>query len=212
MGRKGNQSQWESQRSSKKEERQIRANHKKERQKKRYRNTATEDQEFREQLATVGLRWKEIKGDGNCLFRTFADQLHGDESRHTEVRQKCMDLMEADRDHYQWFVEEEEYEDDFDRYLCDLRGDGAWGGNLEIQCVAMAFKINVVIHVHASPRWEVANFGAEARTVQLSYHEGNHYNSVRGTNQSKPFLNHCILRLLIPGQASLRQTMGCLHR
>jgi len=44
---------------------------------------------------------QEIKGDGNCLFRSFADQLFGDEWRHPEVRQAAIDVMEANRDHYQ---------------------------------------------------------------------------------------------------------------
>jgi OTU domain-containing protein 5 len=46
-------------------------------------------------LKFQNLRVVAISGDGNCLFRSVAHQVYGDEEFHGVVRQKCMDYMEA---------------------------------------------------------------------------------------------------------------------
>ncbi len=50
----------------------------------------TEIQRFQEQVARFGLKLKEVRGDGNCLFRSFSDQLDGVESNHSEYRGKIV--------------------------------------------------------------------------------------------------------------------------
>lgn len=40
-----------------------------------------------------GFEIKKMDGDGNCLFRSVADQLFGDQERHAQVRKDCMDYM-----------------------------------------------------------------------------------------------------------------------
>lgn len=49
---------------------------------------------LRRQLTLLGLEEKEVAADGNCFFRSLADQLHGDESRHAEVRMQIMEHVE----------------------------------------------------------------------------------------------------------------------
>ncbi len=61
---------------------------------------------FSTQLAVFGLKIKEVKGDGNCLFRTIADQMEGDENKHLEyrkqiVRLSCRYLLDVDRLHHE---------------------------------------------------------------------------------------------------------------
>lgn len=34
-----------------------------------------------------------IAGDGNCMFRSVADQVYGDEEMHEKVRACCLDYM-----------------------------------------------------------------------------------------------------------------------
>jgi hypothetical protein len=41
---------------------------------------------FKEQLSPLCLKVKEMDGDGNCLFRSVADQIDGDESLHATYR------------------------------------------------------------------------------------------------------------------------------
>lgn len=41
---------------------------------------------FQKQLLQFGLKIKIVKGDGNCLFRSFSDQLDGNENNHVKYR------------------------------------------------------------------------------------------------------------------------------
>jgi OTU domain-containing protein 3 len=49
---------------------------------------------FRLQLAQYGLKVVEMGGDGNCLFRTIADQLEGNEKVHSKYRQEAVTYIE----------------------------------------------------------------------------------------------------------------------
>jgi len=50
---------------------------------------------FRDQLARYGLRVKETRPDGNCMFRAVADQMYGDQERHEEIRDVRSGLRRA---------------------------------------------------------------------------------------------------------------------
>jgi hypothetical protein len=51
----------------------------------------------------------------------------------------------------------------------------------------MAYRVNIVVHQLEQARWEVVNFrDANARAIQLSYHTGDHYASVRAADGSLP--------------------------
>ena len=84
---------------------------------------------FRLQLAQYGLRLKEMVGDGNCLFRSIADQLEGNEKLHRKYRQEAVDYLEQNKEHYAPFIEDDET---IDQYIADMSRDGVWGGQLEI--------------------------------------------------------------------------------
>jgi len=60
-----------------------------------------------------------------------------------------------------------------------MAADGKWGGNLEIQALSMRFVVNFYIHIYDHPMYIVRNFDNPVKTIHLSYHDGNHYNSVR---------------------------------
>lgn len=47
--------------------------------------------DFEASLKLVGLRIKEIGGDGNCLFRAVSDQLAGNEFNHGFYREETVD-------------------------------------------------------------------------------------------------------------------------
>eukprot|EP00658_Telonema_sp_P-2_P069042 TRINITY_DN5809_c0_g1_i1.p1 TRINITY_DN5809_c0_g1~~TRINITY_DN5809_c0_g1_i1.p1 ORF type:complete len:503 (+),score=128.95 TRINITY_DN5809_c0_g1_i1:3-1511(+) len=142
----------------------------------KYRYSASEDKRFREQLRDVGLRWTEMEGDGNCLFRAVADQMLGAPGQHTRLRQETVDYIEQERELYQWFVEDDM---DFDTYCATMRRHGEWGGHMELQALSQSQGINIVIHHLNEPRWEMNNHTHPAHTVHLSHHQGSHYNSVR---------------------------------
>jgi OTU domain-containing protein 3 len=70
-----------------------------------------------------------VGGDGNCLFRSFADQLEGNECSHTIFRKSAIEYMIEHQDHFKFFIEDDK---SFENYIKEMSTDGIWGGNLEI--------------------------------------------------------------------------------
>jgi len=51
---------------------------------------------------------------------------------------------------------------------------------MEIQACSLAYSINITIHQLSKPRWDIVNFPtSQVKTIHLSYHQGEHYSSVR---------------------------------
>jgi hypothetical protein len=74
---------------------------------------------FQEALDARRLRVKPVAGDGNCMFRSIADQIYGDEEMHELTREMCMDYMEQNRAHFEPFIANEEFSD----YIARKRRD-----------------------------------------------------------------------------------------
>eukprot|EP01022_Parablepharisma_sp_SALTPOND_P026862 TRINITY_DN65088_c0_g1_i1.p4 TRINITY_DN65088_c0_g1~~TRINITY_DN65088_c0_g1_i1.p4 ORF type:complete len:156 (+),score=17.76 TRINITY_DN65088_c0_g1_i1:519-986(+) len=62
-----------------------------------------------------------------------------------------------------------------------MKRDGIWGGNMEIQAFATLFSMNVVVHMLNQPPY-LFTVDNPKRAVHMSYHQGQHYNSVRWTD------------------------------
>ncbi len=73
------------------------------------------------QLHTAGLRVLEIEGDGNCLFRSIADQLHGDDTQHADLRQQAVAYMRNNPDDFAPFVEDDEPFEAYCKRMCEVR-------------------------------------------------------------------------------------------
>ncbi|CAE7658932.1 OTU7 [Symbiodinium pilosum] len=140
-------------------------------------------------LKSCGLWVKEVEGDGACLFRAFADQLVADETdAHAQMRERCVDFMEAHRDDFEPFIDE-----DFEGYCSRMREKCTWGGHVEAQALARLNGVNAVIYQPSQASGkpdqilrsavEITASSEDARCVQLSFHPthhaGQHYNSVR---------------------------------
>jgi len=114
--------------------------------------------------------------DGNCLFRSVADQIYGDPELHGTVRNLCMDYMERERDHYSQFVTE-----DFPDYIGRKRKDRVFGNHLELQAICELYNRPVEIYVTDENPINLFHeiYKTDNPPIRLSYHSGNHYNSVR---------------------------------
>uniref|UniRef100_A0A453DD84 OTU domain-containing protein n=2 Tax=Aegilops tauschii subsp. strangulata TaxID=200361 RepID=A0A453DD84_AEGTS len=136
--------------------------------------------EFRAQLGSFGLKIVEVTADGNCFFRAMGDQLEGDEGQHIKYREMVVHYIVEHREEFEPFIEDEV---PFDDYCDSMMKDGTWAGNMELQAGSLVTGRNICIHMLNSPRWYINNFsGREASNmVHLSYHHGEHYNSVRLT-------------------------------
>lgn len=139
---------------------------------------------IREQLREQGLHVHDIAADGHCLFRSLWDQLDGISKTedHRHLRSVIMDRVEREKEFFSMFIEDDE---PFDEYMVRMRDDG-WGGNLEMQACSLSFHCNIRIYQDGMPSWTIQNFSEDCMMLHLSYHDGNHFNSVRDSLTGRP--------------------------
>lgn len=175
-----------SRKESKKLERQRRAAMQKERQRRRHGDKQWDDDltRFQRQLRPQRLYVRDVAGDGNCMFRALSDQLHDRADEHVQTREDVVRFIEAHRDDFEPFVEDDE---PFDRYVARMRRGGTWGGHLELQAASLCYHANIFVHQLGLPRWDIVNFSEPGtRVLQLSYHDGQHWSSVRSLATATP--------------------------
>ncbi|XP_039000814.1 OVARIAN TUMOR DOMAIN-containing deubiquitinating enzyme 7 [Hibiscus syriacus] len=133
--------------------------------------------QFLAQLDALDLKIIKVTADGNCFFRALADQLEGDEEQHGKYRCMVVQYIVKKREMFEPFIEDDV---PFDEYCQSMEKDGTWAGHMELQAASLVTRRNICIHRNMSPRWYIKNFDDRAtRMVHLSYHDEEHYNSVR---------------------------------
>lgn len=131
--------------------------------------------DLRAQLGSYGLTLRDIPGDGNCLFRALGDQLEGHSMNHLKHRMDTVRYMIAHRGHFEPFIDVP-----FDRYVDNLSRAGTYAGQDALVAFARLHKVNIVIHQLNSPLWQIEGCEEEGvPELHLSYHNGEHYSSVR---------------------------------
>ena len=135
---------------------------------------------FDAQLETFDLRIVHATSDGNCFFRAIADHLEGNEEQHAKYREMVVQYIIGHGENFEPFVEDDE---NFHEYCSRMKESGTWAGNMEIQAASMVTRTNICIHIFSSPTVYIRNFDdRNARTLRLSYHNGEHYNSLTLVN------------------------------
>ncbi|KAK9284856.1 hypothetical protein L1049_024036 [Liquidambar formosana] len=133
--------------------------------------------DLRAQLDALGLKIIHVTPDGNCFFRSLADQLEANEDEHEKYRSMVVQYILKNREMFEPFIEDDV---PFEEYCQTMGKDGTWAGNMELQAASLVTRSNICIHRNMSPRWYIQNFDNRgARMIHLSYHDGEHYNSVR---------------------------------
>ncbi|XVF19678.1 hypothetical protein REPUB_Repub11eG0131200 [Reevesia pubescens] len=122
-----------------------------------------------------GLEVKRMLEDGNCLFRAVADQVYGDSEAYDLIRQMCIDYMERERDHFSPFITE-----GFTSYCKRKRRDKVYGNNAEIQALSEMYNRPIHIYSYSVEPINIfhGNYNTDTPPIRLSYHHGNHYNSL----------------------------------
>ena len=64
------------------------------------------------------IEYRDVNGDGNCLFRAISDQMTGKESNHRKFRRDAVDYVKNNKDNFAPFIE-----DDWDKFLSTLGQD-----------------------------------------------------------------------------------------
>ena len=86
---------------------------------------------------------REMGGDGNCFFRSIADQLDGDESLHMDYREKAVQHIRDNEDLYKWFIQDDE---PFEDYVDRMDTNGEWAGQLEMKAICEMLEYNIMVH------------------------------------------------------------------
>ncbi|KAJ3176089.1 Monoacylglycerol lipase abhd12 [Irineochytrium annulatum] len=158
------------------------------------------------QLECLGLRMKDMTGDGNCLFRALADQIDGNPANHPKYRAAVCDHLHKYRNLYEVFVVDETY----DQHLTRMRKDGIYGENMELVACARLHRLDICIHQLGQPPWVIkgsdfvgdgasSSFEADPTTcstsngaaslpsprmIHIIYHSFEHYSSVRSIDDA----------------------------
>ncbi|NXI37276.1 OTUD3 protein, partial [Galbula dea] len=132
------------------------------------------------QLRALGLKLREVPGDGNCLFRALGDQLEGHSRNHLRHRQETVDYMIKQREDFEPFVEDDV---PFEKHVANLAKPGTFAGNDAIVAFARNNQMNVVIHQLNAPLWQIRGTEqSNVRELHIAYRYGEHYDSVRRIN------------------------------
>jgi hypothetical protein len=159
-----------------------------------------------EHLASLGKVRLMVAKDGACLFRSMAQALFGIQGLHLKVRSACVEHLLAREEDYVFFIDikcdmsdSDEVHKEYLTYTEKLRGETAWGGQLEIQALSQCYRRNFTIYqalplVYGTKKDEMSEDKAQKErtheivtteisngfeeTVYLAYSHGNHYDVV----------------------------------
>ena len=89
---------------------------------------------FNSRLHRYGLRALEVGGNGNCLFRAIAHQIHGDANRHLEIRRTGVQYLQNNPNR---FIESAVVDNtSWSEYINYMSRAGAWGDHIILQAIA----------------------------------------------------------------------------
>ncbi|KAJ8608324.1 hypothetical protein CTAYLR_009413 [Chrysophaeum taylorii] len=141
---------------------------------------------FERSLEKRGLGLVRVSGDGNCLFRSVAHQIYGDDKHHALVRQRCLDYMEQERAYFEPYVAM-----DFASYVAEKRRDGSWGDEPELQALCELYDRPAQVWSYNAGGAKVlrAFHGTDCPPMRLSYYGGGHYDSIVALGRHAPLLS-----------------------
>jgi hypothetical protein len=147
--------------------------------------TANDENRYRQRLLEAhGFEIEVQDGDGNCLFRSFSQQVYGVADHHELVRLKCIDYVESQAGYFKDFIEtksEGEPKESVADYCERMRQLGEWGGEIEIRAMCEIYGRPVEIYacdVTSTMPTHVYSQGRRERPIRLSYHSKSHYNAI----------------------------------
>ena len=108
---------------------------------------------------------KEIKGDGNCFFRAISYYMHNTEKYHNNYRelayQMCLNSREEIKNYF-WSEKEDELEREqdlenkVDEYLRELKKDGTWATDYEINKIALCLEANIICYKEENEKYNIS--------------------------------------------------------
>jgi len=140
-----------------------------------------------------GLQIFTMTNDGNCFFRSISDQLtHDQGAGHEFVRYQITNHIRRNGDEFKNILlarDDDEELTDLESYLHKMVQSGEWGGPPEVYAAAWFYGVDIMIYskdylntggclIFTADGPKGSNV-ASRPTWHISYHDNNHYNSVR---------------------------------
>lgn len=136
------------------------------------------------------------EGDGNCLFRSFSDQLYGSPDYHALLRDKCATYIASEKNYFAQFVSEP-----FDKFLARIQQAGECGDDIEIEALSEIYDCRIEIYdsyTHSLMRtFHEACAAQWPQPIRLLYEGRAHYNSLAPLSGLVPAINAMRMR---PGE------------
>ena len=85
--------------------------------------------QFDAEIRTLGIKLRDVGGDGNCLFRAISDQVDGNETTHLFMRSEACKYILSNHEFFSNFLDEEE-DGNIAEYVNQMKKSGEWGGHL----------------------------------------------------------------------------------
>lgn len=145
-----------------------------------YGNTTLDHERLTERLATYGLAELQVEGDGNCQFRSLADQLFRNPDYHKHVRREVVKQLKQFQKFYESYVPMK-----YRTYLKNMKRSGEWGDHLTLQAAADRYgaKICLLTSFRDTTLIEIMPKNANpSRELWLSFWSEVHYDSLYGVD------------------------------
>ena len=97
-------------------------------------------QDFENYLKNKGFYFREVLGDGNCFFRSVADQMENNQCNHFKYRKLAVEFLRDNQSHFQNFLTN--FEGTFRDCLSIMIKNGTWRGHLEILALSSSLKVS----------------------------------------------------------------------
>ena len=137
-------------------------------------------------LTERGLIVKDVRGDGNCLFRAISVNLYGSEEQHAYIRKTVADYLEGHSDQ----IECTEFTNQDDSlslsdHIIKLSQDGYWAGEDAILAVANVYHCTVqVFNSISEPReYKPKDSVILHNPITIAFYQPGHYKAVSAGNQ-----------------------------
>ena len=133
-------------------------------------------------LRKHGFNEKEITADGNCLYRSLAEEIFGDQEFHILMRQNLIQYMQTHREHFTAFF----IDWDFDAIMQQKSVLGEWGDQTDITAFTELYHHNVYVYEKKGQCIQVTQHRhpQAAKTIHLSRHSESHYNFLSHTKET----------------------------
>lgn len=130
-------------------------------------------------IEKYGFKIKKMISDGACLFRAIAHQIYDNPEYHKNVRNYCIQFMTLNKNYFSQFVPE-----DYTNYLIRKQKEDCFANHVEIQAISELYCRKIEIYMD-NPNFnnplKIDPCEIDDRFIsplRISYHNGNHYNSL----------------------------------